>query len=253
MAGKFDEYCVWTDDESSLKELDAEYFGQSVRERIDSAIRAKALRQLPARYFYDVIEETADDFLTEGQAYPENRRRFDEIQAAYNELLRAFRLLRARVKDDRTLDNAIRDVMWSSFLIGLACDRERLENPEILGKYSSSVAGKARLGRKESQDRWGEEVYKYVCKAIPLAIEANGNFTKASKTTKAAENLKEYVLNAMMAEKWTEVRAPDKRLDEKTEKELKARLRKELDDRVKVAAIRKAMGRFIDEKKTDAF
>jgi len=252
VTGKFDEYCVWTDDESSLQELDAEHLGRSVRERIDIAVREKARRQCSSQYFYDVIEETADDFLVEGQAHPENQRRFDEIQVAYNELLPAFHLLREHVKDDRVLDNAIRDVMWSSFLIGLACDRERLENPEILEKYSSAVAGKARLGRKESQEKWGEEVYQYVCKAIPLALRAKGKFTKAAKTTKAAENLKDYVLDEMMAVKWPEKLTPDRSLDEKTAKELKAKLRGELDDRVKLAAIRKAISRYIDEKKMDA-
>jgi len=252
VTGKFDEYCVWTDDESSLNELDAEHFGQSVRERIDIAVRAKIRRKLNSQYFYDVIEETADDFLAEGQNYPENQQRFDGIQTAYRELLPAFRVLRDHIKDDRALDNAIRDVMWSAFLIGLACDRERLENPEILEKYSSSVTGKARAGRKESQDRWSEEVYQCVRKAIPEALKSSAKFPKLAKTTKVVENLKEYVLDAMLELKWPERHAPNERLDEKTVRELKAKLRGELDDRVKLAAIRKAISRYIDKKKMDA-
>lgn len=247
MAGKFDEYCVWTDDESSLKELDAEHFGQSVRERIDIAVRAKVRRQLPSRYFYDAIEEAADDFLVEGQAYPENQQRLDEIQTAYNELLPAFRLLKEHVKDDRTLDNAIRDVMWSSFLIGLACDRERLGNPEILERYSSSVAGRARAKKKESQDKWGDAVYKAVCLAIPTALKAQKKFIKAVKTTKAAENLYDYVVDELVKAILTEKAAGGEQLDEKTRSEPELNLKSRVKERLKLAAVRKAMGRYIDE------
>lgn len=233
MTGKFDEYCVWTDDESSLLELDAEHVGQSVRERIDVAVQAKAKRQLPARYFYEVIEETADDFLVEGQTYPENQQRFDEIQNAYHELLPAFRVLSALIEDDSALDCALRDVMWSSFLIGLACDRERLENPEILEKYSSAVAAKARFGRKEKQTGWDERFYTAVRAAIPIAIEKSKYFIKPTKSYETAKNLLEYVADEL----------------EKTEKTEEAKLL--MRKRLKVNAIRKAMKRFIDEENLD--
>jgi hypothetical protein len=101
VTGKFDEYCVWTDDESSLEELDAEHFRQSVRARIDGAVRAKSRRWLPSRHFYEIIEETVDDFLVEERNNPKKKQISDEIKAAYNELVPAFRILREHVKDDR--------------------------------------------------------------------------------------------------------------------------------------------------------
>jgi hypothetical protein len=51
VSGKFEEYSVWTDEDSSLTELDAEHFAKSVREKIDVAVRAKEKWQDPARYF----------------------------------------------------------------------------------------------------------------------------------------------------------------------------------------------------------
>lgn len=48
MSGKFDEYTVWTDEDSSLAELDAEHYAKSVRERIDIAVRAKLNGRLPS-------------------------------------------------------------------------------------------------------------------------------------------------------------------------------------------------------------
>lgn len=193
MTGKFDEYCVWTDDESSLDELDAENFGQSVRERVDVAVHEKAKRQITSIYFYDIIEETADNFLCEGQKYEENKARFGEIKSAYHELLPAFQILRGYVKDDQILDGAIRDVMWNSFLIGLACDRERLENPEILEKYTSSVTEKARIIRSEKYDKWIERVYNALILALPVAINKDKNFQYMNKTSDYAKDIFEYV------------------------------------------------------------
>lgn len=193
VSGKFDEICVQTDDESSLRELDKEHFGKSVRERINVAICAKSERQLPLRYYYEIIEETADDFLVEGQSHSENQERFSEILTAYNELLPAFRVLLKRVKGDRTLESAIRDVMWSSFLIGLACDRERLENPEILERYTAVIAANARKGRSKKYDIWNDMVYKAFLIALPVAIRDDKNFARVSSGEDYAKDIKKYV------------------------------------------------------------
>lgn len=189
MTGKLDQDPASTDGKISLEEIDAEYFSQSVRERIGVAVRAKASRQLSSQYFCDVIGENVDDFLDEGRTSPETQQISVEIQAAYNELMSAFRVLKEHVNDDRALDGAIRDVMWNSFLIGLACDREKCGTSEALKEYKSSVASKARDAKKEKNDRWNEAIYRAVCKVIPDLMLTGINMTNATKTYEYAKAL----------------------------------------------------------------
>jgi hypothetical protein len=200
-----------------------------------------------------MIEETAEDFLCEDQVYLKNRSRYDEIRKTYDEFVPAFRVLRDHIKDDKPLDGALRDVMWNSFLIGLACDRERLENPEILERYSSSVTGKARKSRKKKQDEWSESVYKAVCLAIPVAHETNKNFRRPARTTECADILFDNVLNQLVKLRLDEDSPRGARLEERTKEERENALKSRLEERLKPAAIRRALGRFIDENgKMDA-
>lgn len=228
VTGKLAEDRVPTDDKITLEEIDAEYFSQSFRERIDFAVQAKSKRQLPARYFYEIIEESADDFLVEEQINSEKKQRYDEIEAAYNELIPAFRVLREHVKDDRALDGAIRDVMWSSFMIGLACDWDKSDAEETLKQYKSSVARNARNAKQNKTERWNSAISYALISVIPDLMFVGINMNKATKTHAYAKALKEGV-----------------------EKELKnMELDEDLKDKkLSTYAIKMAVCRYIDEKK----
>lgn len=228
MTGKLDENRMPPDDKISGDEIDAEYSDQSVRKRIDFAVQAKAIRQLPSRYFYEIIEEIVDDFLVEETIGPEKTQRSDEIQTAYNDLMPAYRVLREHVKDDRALDGAIRDVMWSSFLIGLACDWENNDPCEALNEYKSSVAQKARIAKKEKNDRWNNAIYRVVCRVIPDLMLTGVNMNNATKTYDYAKALESVVKKKISRMKLGE--------------DLKHR-------KLTVYAIKMAVCRYIDEKK----
>lgn len=198
MTGNFDEYHEQIDSKRLQEELDAEHFGQSVRERIDIAVRTKAERWRTSRYFYDMIEDAAYDFLHEGQQYPENISRYSEISVAYDELYAAFEFIIDYIKEDRSLDGAIRDLMWSSFLIGLACDRERLDNQEILKKYISEKAHIARMGKSKKGSKWKETVFKATCEAIPVAQKASWKYRKLTGDRLLMAGLKTFVRDVLV-------------------------------------------------------
>lgn len=118
------------EDFSSLKDIDAEHFAMSIRERIQIAVEAKHNGTRRGPYFLHAISDVVDELLVEGQVTDQDRMRSSEVSTSLEEMSRSFTDLGNLVSGNSTAETDLVNVMWGAFMIGLACDREGLDKSE---------------------------------------------------------------------------------------------------------------------------
>lgn len=118
------------EDLSRLKDIDAEYFSMSIRERIQIAVEAKQNGTRRGPYFLHAISNVVDELLVEGQVTDQDRMRSSEVFASLEEMSRSFADLWKLASGNSTAETDLVNVMWGAFMIGLACDREGLDKSE---------------------------------------------------------------------------------------------------------------------------
>ena len=98
------------EDLSRLKDIDAEYFSMSIRERIQIAVEAKQNGTRRGPYFLHAISNVVDELLVEGQVTDQDRMRSSEVSASLEEMSRSFADLWKLVSGNSTAETDLVNV-----------------------------------------------------------------------------------------------------------------------------------------------